>query len=133
MESRFSNVHCFADADFDMDIDANFHESERLFFDKLGYVKKDEDAEEEEEEETNTDGQKSDSADAKAAQEESKEAKPQKPVKFLERPAAVRKAQNEYLQNYSDDSDDEDKILDTLLKDETTAKEPAKTEEAPAT
>ena len=41
----------FADADFDMDIDANFYESEALFFGKLGYIKKDDDAEEEEEEE----------------------------------------------------------------------------------
>ena len=36
--SLFSNVHGFADADFDMDIDCNFHESEDLFFGKLGYI-----------------------------------------------------------------------------------------------
>ena len=36
--SLFSNVHGFADADFDMDIDCNFHESENLFFNKLGYI-----------------------------------------------------------------------------------------------
>mmetsp|Transcript_25026 Transcript_25026/g.31298 ORF Transcript_25026/g.31298 Transcript_25026/m.31298 type:complete len:98 (-) Transcript_25026:371-664(-) len=52
MAKLFSNVHGFADADFDMDIDTNFHESESLFFDKLGYIKKDKDADEEEEEES---------------------------------------------------------------------------------
>ena len=41
--SLFSNVHGFADADFDMDIDCNFHESEALFFNKLGYTQLDED------------------------------------------------------------------------------------------
>ena len=44
-------MHGFADADFDMDIDGNFHESEALFFGKLGYTKREDDAEEEEEEE----------------------------------------------------------------------------------
>ena len=41
----FTNVHGFADADFDMDIDCNFHESENLFYDKLGYIRLDDDAE----------------------------------------------------------------------------------------
>ena len=50
-ENCFTNVHGFADADFDMDIDGNFHESEALFFGKLGYTKREDDAEEEEEEE----------------------------------------------------------------------------------
>ena len=35
-------MEAFADADFDMDIDCNFHESESLFFNKLGFTKKEE-------------------------------------------------------------------------------------------
>ena len=81
----------FADADFDMDIDANFYESEALFFGKLGYIKKDDDAEEEEEEEE----KKSEENDeSKEEEKEKSETKPTKPVTFLERPAAVRKAYN---------------------------------------
>ena len=30
----------FADADFEMDLDANFHEAEATFFEKLGFTKK---------------------------------------------------------------------------------------------
>jgi len=41
MKDVFSNVEAFADADFDMDIDCNFHESESLFYGKLGFLKKD--------------------------------------------------------------------------------------------
>lgn len=40
LDGVFSNVQAFADADFDMDLDCNFHESESLFFDKLGFTKK---------------------------------------------------------------------------------------------
>ena len=37
---QFSNVHAFADADFDMDIDPNFHESESLFYDALDHLRR---------------------------------------------------------------------------------------------
>ena len=42
MEDLFTNVHGFADADYDLDLDFYFHESERIFFDKLGFVKREE-------------------------------------------------------------------------------------------
>ena len=43
MRGRFIRVEAFADADFDMDLDCNFHESETLFFgDLLGFTKKEE-------------------------------------------------------------------------------------------
>ena len=43
MRGRFTNVEAFADADFDMDLDCNFHESESLFYGTLlGFTKKEE-------------------------------------------------------------------------------------------
>lgn len=45
------NVFGFADADFEMDLDVNFHEAEATFFEKLGFSKKpevDEDGSDEE-------------------------------------------------------------------------------------
>jgi hypothetical protein len=39
-----------------------------------------------------------------------------KPVMFLERPAAVRNA-NRGFYDYSDEEEDEDKLLDTLLEE----------------
>lgn len=115
IRDHFTNVHAFADADFDMDIDANFHESEKLFFDKLGHLRREEGDEEEEEEEKKSESNDEDDKSAGEKEEESKEPKPLKPVKFLERPAAIRKAYNDQFNNYSDESEDEDKILDNLL------------------
>ena len=117
-------MHGFADADFDMDIDANFQESETFFFEKLGHIRKEDDAEEEEKEKSE-DG---DEAENQGAEEEKKDAEPKvlKPVTFLERPAAVRKAYNAQFDNYSDGSDDEDKLLDTLLEE---TKEPVEEKE----
>ena len=49
---KFANVHAFADADFDMDIDPNFHESESLFYESLNHIKKEDEASDEEQEQT---------------------------------------------------------------------------------
>ena len=74
MQDHFSNVEAFADADFDMDIDCNFHESESLFFNKLGFVKRDEDNEddssEEESSKSKAEASKSKEANAQSATEE---------------------------------------------------------------
>ena len=63
-----------------MDIDPNFHESEGLFYDSLGHIKREE--EESDEEET-----KEETSEQEAQAEKSKAGKP---VKFLERPKEVR-------------------------------------------
>ena len=68
---RFTNVEAFADADFDMDLDCNFHESESLFFGSLlGFTKKEED-----DEDDSSDEEKKTKTEAAAAsqQEETKE------------------------------------------------------------
>jgi len=109
-------VHGFADADFDMDIDGNFHESEALFFGKLGYIKREDDAEEEEEEEKKS--EENDEANSKEEEKKESETRSSKPVAFLERPAAVRKAYYAQFDNISDGSDDEEKLLDKLLEED---------------
>ena len=111
MDGIFANVHGFADADLEMDIDANFHEGEAIFFDKLGYTKRDQDAEDEPEEEKKTKDDTSTEETKQSALESGK------PVTFLERPLEVRNAQAEAFGNYSDDEEDEDKILDNLFED----------------
>jgi len=87
----FTNVHGFADADFDMDLDCNFHESESLFYDKLGYTKRDEDKAENEE------VAKEETKEELKEEEKEKDNKrtpgceTNKPVAFLERPEEVLK------------------------------------------
>ena len=44
IKEKFSNVIGFMDANMDMDLDLNFHESVQMFHDKLGIPKKDDDA-----------------------------------------------------------------------------------------
>ena len=105
-----------------MDLDTNFHEGESLFFNKLGYIKKDDDTEadqEDSDEDKKPDKDKDDNSDQEQEEQESKR-KPGcetlKPVTFLERPAAVRNAYKVF-HDYSDDEEDEDKLLDTLLEE----------------
>ena len=104
---KFANVHAFADADFDMDIDPNFHESESLFYESLNHIKKEDEASDEEQEQT---------AQEETKQPVEKDQEPeatQKPVKFLERPKEVL----QHYQNYDDalsEEDDEDGLLNTL-------------------
>ena len=121
----FSNVHGLADADFDMDIDTNFHESESLFFNKLGYIKRDEDQEDSDDGSKQKE-EKKEGTEAKEEMEDVNNRIPgcdtKKPVTFLERPAEVLNAFKEY-NHYSDDEEDEDKLLDTLLEE---TKEPEK-------
>ena len=72
-----------------MDIDPNFHESEGLFYDSLGHIKREE--EESDEEET-----KEQTSEQEALVEKSKAGKP---VKFLERPKEAIWISNEILFN----------------------------------
>ena len=113
-------MHGLADADFDMDLDTNFHEGESLFFNKLGYIKKDDDADADQED-SDEDKKPDKDKDANSDQdEEESKRKPGcdtlKPVAFLERPAAVRNAYRGF-HDYSDEEEDEDKLLDTLLEE----------------
>ena len=98
MQDKFTNVEAFADADFDMDIDCNFHESESLFYGKLGFIKKDEiDSDEEETEEPKKSSSPEETKDADTVAGETTEDNNDvklsvKPVTFLERPIEVRNA-----------------------------------------
>lgn len=91
MTDLFTNVHGFADADFDMDLDCNFHESENLFFEKLGYTKQDEDNDEDEDKEDKATGEAAAKEETKEEEkkEEEKDSKripgcdTKKPVAFL--------------------------------------------------
>ena len=85
-----------------MDIDPNFHESERLFFEKLDHIKREDDEQSDEE-------VKSEPSENK----ESSSQQAQKPVKFLERPKEVRQQYNVYDDALSEE-DDEDGLLNTL-------------------
>ena len=96
IEELFSNVHGFSDADFDMDIDVNFHESESMFFDKLGYIKREDASDDESDKDADDDKKKAaaEGEEEKKTEEESFEnRKPgcvtKKPVAFLERPEEV--------------------------------------------
>jgi len=75
-------VHGFKDADFDMDIDPNFHESESLFYNALDHLKQEEgDSAEEEKEEKEE--KKAEKKEANEEEKEAAETKKKKPVKFL--------------------------------------------------
>ena len=60
LKQRFTNVVGFKDADFDMDLDACFYESESMFHDTLGIPKKADDAEESEDVDDDSDDEKKD-------------------------------------------------------------------------
>jgi len=134
---RFSNVWGFADADFDMDLDVNFHESESLFFSHLGYVKRDDDSEHSDqhasEEESKVDEQEKGSEERDDGEKKRRPGcETKKPVAFLERPAEVLKAYRQF-ENHSNESDDENKIIDGLfddLKDKSAVKQPDQNDSA---